>query len=373
MMKLGIDARLLSGPITGIGRYTEELTKELVKNSGEFYLYSSRPIISESFQQKAVIKTKNFHTRIGRMLWSQTYLPYWASYDKINVFWGPAHRIPRFLAHNIARVVTIHDLVWKHAGDTMRGLNKILEKKLMPEAIYLADRIIADSHHTAKDISNEFPIASSKIRVIYPGPTNFILAGDFKALANFGIHARYILFVGTLEPRKNLERLLRAFSLVDSAHTRDLQLVIVGGKGWGNLDINALIRELDLSSKVVLTGYVTDEQLSTLYAHAYFLAIPSIYEGFGLPIVEANTYGIPVLTSNRSCLPEVAGDSGVLVDPFDIHSIAFGITTLLKNLDYRNKLAEKAILNAKRFSWERAGKETWGVLEEAIEERQRKL
>jgi glycosyltransferase involved in cell wall biosynthesis len=306
------------------------------------------------------------------MLWSQTFLPYWAARDGVDVFWGTTHRLPRYLPASVARVVTIHDLVWKYAGETMRPLSRWVERRLMPEAVRLADLIIAVSVSTARDLEAEYPEARGRVRVVYPGAPAFAAPLGREALAALGIKRPYVLFVGTLEPRKNLRRLLRAYALVDEAVRRRHQLVLSGGKGWGGLDIRALVRDAGLDEgQVVVTGYVDDRRLATLYAHARFLAMPSLYEGFGLPLIEAMAFGVPVLTSNRSSMPEVAGAAGVLVDPLDERSIAAGLLALLTDEAHRERLAAEAEPRARRFSWRKAAWETWAVLEEAVAERRR--
>ena len=366
MMRIGIDARLLSEPVTGIGRYTIELTKELVKKDGHFFLYSARPFPIEQWQKDNVtVRSANFHRRSSKMLWSQTYLPYWASKDHLDVFWGATHRLPRYLPSSIARVVTIHDLVWKHAGETMRPFSRWVEKRLMPEAVQLADRIVVDSKSTLKDLEDEYPEAKQRIKVVYPGAPILPLAQEPEYLVSMGIIRPYFLFVGTLEPRKNLRRLLKAYSLLDDSIRHQYQMVIAGGKGWGSLDIHHLISDAGLEKQVVLTGYVDDVGLATLYTNALFLAMPSLYEGFGLPILEAMTQGVPALTSNNSSMPEVAGDAAMLIDPCDEMSIVAGLSSLLGNKAYRNELAGRAIANAKRFNWQNAAKDLWTIFEEA--------
>ncbi len=239
----------------------------------------------------------------------------------------------------------------------------------MPEAILQADRIVADSYSTARDIEAEYPAVIDKIRVVYPGATHLPAPLDFHSLSALGIEYPYFLFVGTLEPRKNLRRLLQAYALLDTTTRNRARLVITGGKGWGGVDIDSLITDMHLDGQVISTGYVDETQLATLYAHARFLVMPSLYEGFGLPLVEAMSLGVPVLTSNRSSLPEVAGEAGVLVDPFDICSIAEGLSSLLCDDAYRDRLALKAIPNAQRFSWQNAAQEMWAVFKEAVEVR----
>ncbi|MCM1129675.1 MAG: glycosyltransferase family 4 protein [Alistipes senegalensis] len=296
-------------------------------------------------------------------------LPWQATRDKVDVFWGTTHRLPRYLPTSVARVVTIHDLVWKFAGETMRPLSRWLEKRLMPEAVCLADRIIANSWSTAQGIEAEFPLAKDKVRVVHLGMPVMALPSDRKSLLYFGIDRPYFLFVGTLEPRKNLRRLLGAFARLPEGVRNANLLVIAGGKGWGGVNVDALLKELKIERHVIVVGYVSNTQLSSLYAHARFLAMPSLYEGFGLPLVEAMGFGTPVLTSKVSSMPEVAGDAGFLVDPLDEAAIAEGVGRLLTDEALRQSLANKAKTNVIRFSWRKAAKEMMGVFAEAIQER----
>lgn len=372
-MRIGIDARLLAEPPTGIGRYTTELSRELIALGGEFFLYMPKPSILDDWPQSNVhVRACNFRGRMGKMLWSQTVLPYQAAKDRVDVFWGATHRIPRYLPKSIARVVTIHDLVWKYAGETMRPLSRYVEKRLMPEAISLADKIISDSSSTATAIAEEFPKAKNKVSVIHLGPMPMPAPADRVSLLPFGIDRPYFLFVGTLEPRKNLQRLLGAFSHIPEHIRAANLLVIAGGKGWGGVNINQMLVDMKLTQHVIAMGYVSDSQLSTLYAHARFFAMPSLYEGFGLPLVEAMACGVPVLTSNSSSMPEVAGDAGLLVDPLDEESIANGLMRLLTDHVYHASLAAKAKASAARFSWLKAARESMAVFKEALHERQMK-
>jgi len=369
-VKIGIDCRLLSeANLTGIGRYKNEIVRCLAKDTSHITLYGPQHFTVDITQvRNATVKTSNFSARLPRMIWSQTLLPYWARQDNLDVFWSPTQRLPAFLPSSAARVVTIHDLVWKHEGKTMRPLSRFMESILMPQAIKNSDLIVVVSKSTAKDIRETYPKASNKIRVVYPGLT--MLSGDEKKL-NPLISSPYILFVGTLEPRKNLYRLMKAFSLL-RAENKDISLVLAGGKGWGNVNIEKWRQELGLGKSVIHVGYVTDQQLSNLYSNALFLAMPSLYEGFGFPIIEAMSYGKAVVTSNTSSMPEVGGKAAVLVNPLDEHSIAAGLRDLL-NDHKRKKIESEAKNNAYRFSWEKNAENLWGVFKEAVEIRKSKI
>jgi len=370
-MKLGVDARLLAQPITGIGRYLWQMSQEFQARGADISLYMpGQPVTGDWSSPQTHVRATEISGRIGRMLWSQTIMPYQATRDHVDLFWGAAHRLPRYLPSSMARVVTIHDLVWKHAGETMRPLSRWMEQRLMPEAVNQADRIIAVSHSTAQAVEDEFPSARGKVRVIHLGVTRLAEPEGRATLAALGIDKRpYFLFVGTLEPRKNLRRLLNAYASLPESLRNSYQLVIAGGSGWGGVDVVQLAATLGIADHVVVTGYVDDAQLAGLYAHARFLAMPSLYEGFGLPLVEAMSYGVPVLTSNVSSLPEVAGDAGVFVDPLDEGSIAHGLQQLLADDTLHQRLSWRSTSVAAQFSWANAAQETWVVFEEALAER----
>ncbi|WP_296556941.1 glycosyltransferase family 1 protein [Pigmentiphaga sp.] len=366
-MRIGVDARPLLKQVTGIGRYTVELLRELQRLEQDIFLYAPERFARGSYNYTNVHARTAcpVRGRVAKTLWAQTVLPYLVTRDGVDVFWGAAHRLPPLLSRSCARVVTIHDLVWKHAGETMRMTSRLAERVLMPGAVRQADLIMANSQSTANDIEEEFPAARGKVRVVYPGTALLARPESAAALSTLGVRLPYCLFVGTLEPRKNLRRLLGAFASLPDADRRGTQLVVVGGNGWGGVDVPSLLRELHLEADVAAIGYVSDTQLSTLYAHARFVAMPSLYEGFGFPLVEAMSFGVPVLTSRASSMPEVAADAGVIVDPLDEADIAAGMQRLLIDDALHQSLAIRAQANAARFSWDKTAREALEVFAEA--------
>jgi glycosyltransferase involved in cell wall biosynthesis len=248
----------------------------------------------------------------------------------------------------------------------MHPLNRLAEIVLMPDAVKLADRIIADSHSTAEKLAKEFPKTKGIVSVAHLGVTTLPRPKERQSLLEFGVDRPYWLFVGTLEPRKNLPRLLRAYAKLSPEIRKNYLMVIAGGKGWGNQDLASLIFDLGLKDFVRLTGRVNEEELATLYQHAQFLAMPSIEEGFGLPILEAMSFGVPVLTSCVSSLPEVAGDAGLLIDPLDMDAIAQGIRRMLEDVEFRDSLARRTQANVDRFGWDKTAKQIMDVFSIAI-------
>ena len=371
-LRIAVDAGSLSEETTGIARYTFETLSHMSRLGHKWYLYSHRPIPTDyQFGSNVCVRHLNIQTRGLGMLWAQTVLPYWAQQNRTDLFWSPAHRIPQLLSHKITRVVTIHDLVWAHAGQTMRPLSRWMDKLMVPGAVRHSDRIISVSEHTARDLAREFPYAREKIRVVKEGVT--LSNGPPSSADSLEWTGRmskpYVLFVGTLEPRKNLDRLIVAYAqLPDEA--RDIaDLVIVGGKGWGGVDPEGWSRQHGVAHRVKVLGYVTDAQLFTLYSNALFLAMPSLYEGFGLPLLEAMSRGIPVLTSNVSSMPEVAGEAAILVDPMSVESISDGLKKLLWNEGLRITLGEAAKKRASQFTWELTARKIFDVFQEAVDTR----
>jgi len=373
-VKVGIDVRQLSRPLTGMGRYTLEICQALSKTEDiSLYLYSPAPLRFD-FQglERAQVRTKNWDSGVLRQLWTETFLPAWASCDKLDVFWGPAHRVPRLLSRQIARVVTIHDMVWKYAGDTIPPLRRKLEQLQIPSAIQHSDWVVTDASSTLRDLKQEYPNSKSKTTVIPLGTTHHSETLLYKNLADLGITNNYFLFVGTLEPRKNLFRLLDSYAQLSDSVKNQAHFVIVGGEGWCGIDIDKRVNNLGLEPYVHTLGYADDITLASLYRHALFLTMPSLYEGFGLPLVEAMAHGTPVLTSSTSSMPEVAGDAGLLVDPLGVGSIQEGLSKLILDNNFRTTLASRAKDSAKRFNWNVTASRLMDVFKKAIELRREK-
>jgi glycosyltransferase involved in cell wall biosynthesis len=332
------------------------------------YLYSPAPLRAEVLPglRIANLRNCNFDNGLFRQTWGESWLPLWARKDQVDVFWGPAHRLPLWLPGRMARVVTIHDLVWKYAGETMRPLSRMLERYQMPLAVRSADAIIADSQATAASVMKEFRIGSGKLSIVLPGAKLTTKASPFESLQHIGIDRPYFLFVGTIEPRKNLIRLLTAYSRLPEPIKTRAMLAITGSEGWGGIKIKDKIADLGLVNHVRLLGYVEEPTLAALYKNALFLAMPSLYEGFGLPLVEAMDYGRPVLTSNNSSMPEIAANAGLLVDALDVNSITNGLMQLIDNEKLRNRLAANTKKNVARFSWSKSARQLITVFEQTI-------
>lgn len=368
-MRIGVDTSSLgSKNLTGIGRYTIELLNRLTDTPHEWFLYSNTDIASR-YSKKSNVQLRigpDIPVKVPRILWSQTFLPFYVRQDELDVFWSPTHRLPLLASRQVAMVVTIHDLVWRHAPQTMRVLNRWIDRVFMPKAIRQADQVIAVSKHTANDLSDEFKEVTKKIQVTYLASSMADSYKDGDFLASLGIAKPFFLFVGTLEPRKNLKRLLEAYSYLPQDLRDKFSFVIAGGKGWGPIDVESVAKRLGLSDNLHILGYVSDDELAALYEHAMFLAMPALYEGFGLPLVDAMVKGLPVLTSNVSSMKEIAEHTGVLIDPHDTFSILNGLCALLTDDGLRDSLSKRALEMSCQFNWDNTAKQTIKVLEQAV-------
>lgn len=259
------------------------------------------------------------------------------------------------------KLLTVHDLAFLFFPDAaMPSLHHYLNT-VVPRSVARADQVIADSSHTARDLAEQWHVPAEKLSVVQGGVdhTHFRPVTDPARVTAVrqryvGDSRPYILAVSRLEPRKNHVRLIEAFARARTAAHLPHRLIIAGRKGWLFDDIFARVRDLHLEEHVTFPGFVDDADLPALYTGAEFVAYPSLYEGFGLPIIEALACGAPVLTGNNSCLPEAAGPGALYVDSLDVDSIADGLQRLALDDDLRRTLASKGHAHAAQFTWERS-------------------
>lgn len=355
---IAVDARPLAAPLSGIGRYLSSLLVELAETDHRWRLYSHAPIDVPVSNGNVEVRTGE----VARSSWStpfaQARFAAWARDDRADVFWSPRHHLP-LLLRGLPAVVTIHDLVWRRAPSTMMPMGRLLERLLMPPALRAARTILVPSAATAADLQSFYPQHAGKVRVTPLGAT--LRAGPPSAAA---ARSPYLLFVGTLEPRKNLARVLAALEQLRQRGTR-LRLVIAGGRGWKSAGLHSTIDAAERAGFVEYLGHVDDTALAQLYSGCEFLVAPSLYEGFGLQIVEALNFGKPVITSRLSSMPEVAGNAGLLVDPCSVDEIRDAIATLSEDAGLRHTLAGCARRQAEKFSWKAAARATLAALESA--------
>jgi glycosyltransferase involved in cell wall biosynthesis len=286
-----------------------------------------------------------------------------------DLFHATDHLLPPL--RHAPTVFTVHDLAFLTQPETHLRSNRAFLGWLMPRFVRAATRVIADSEATRRDVLRHYGVAPDKVRTVYLGvEPSFTPPEPARALEIVRMRQRlvepYVLFVGTLEPRKNLPGLLAAYRrLVQERGAAAPWLAIAGAPGWGYDEVYRLVRGWGLTDRVSFLGRVPDADLPPLYASAAAFAYPSLYEGFGLPPLEALACGAPVVCSNRSSLPEVVGDAALLVDPTNPGAIANALGRLLDDAALRADLRARGLARAARFTWQRTAAETVQVYEEA--------
>lgn len=371
-MKIAIDASRAVNETAGIGRYSKELIKNLLQiDQQNQYLLIFTYFRKDSRKEKLIkefeapnVKTKTLRIpgTLKEKVWGWR-LPYFGSFvENADVFFAPSFFEVNF-GLKIPQVMTIHDLTTfifpLHRG---KEVSKRLSKRTL-EAGRLAKKIIAVSESAAADAEKYLKVSKNKIKMIYSGLS--YLPKPAQNLPGLLKPKSYILFVGTIEPRKNLTGLFKAYALLPPRLQNDFPLVVVGAKGWNTGETYDCWRALKLENKVKFLGFISDSILAKLYKEAAVFCYPSVYEGFGLPILEALGFGTPVVTSNISSLPEVAGRAAILVDPHEPKSICQGIQQALENQNTVEELKKEAQKQLRKFSWGKTARETLKVLEEA--------
>ncbi len=368
-MKIGIDARMLGPRCGGLGRYVQQLVENLkeIDSENQYVLFLKK----DNFDEVSV--GRNFKKVLADIHWygweEQIKFNKIIKKEKVDLMHFPHWNVP--LLYNDPFVVTIHDLLLLHhptreaskLGWLTYWFKQFVYKKVLAHAVKKAKHIITPSLFTKMDVSKTLNIPQNKITVTYEAPfhTNGVdnIDNDKSILEKFGITKQYVLYVGVAYPHKNLKGLLRAWKLIEDK-VNDYQLVLVGKK---NFFYEQLMQsdEVKECKNVIFTDFVEDNTLSSLYKNARLYVFPSLYEGFGLPTLEAMSYGIPVVSSNRTCLPEVLGEGALYADPEDAHYFSHVIETGLNDENVRFEIKQKADLELKRYSWRKMSVQTLEV------------
>ncbi len=356
-LRIGIDARPLSHPFTGIGRYTEAILSRMCACPHEIYLYTAEPL--EADYDVAHVRTHGQTTsKFGSTLTAQMQFPKWQRQDQLDVFWSPRHHLP--LRVSCPSVVTVHDLVWRAVPDTMAPFGRFVERLLMAPSLAMATRVIAVSKSTHNDVLAWKPHLRDKLSVVTEAPC--VTRNDLRS-HKAELPERFLLFVGTFEPRKNLVRLIRAFA--EAAPHIPHHLILAGGKGWDKGIDQALEDIGDSAERVHRIHPDQGVDLAELYDRCEAFVYPSLYEGFGLPLTEAMAFGKPIVTGTNSSLPEVAQDAAIYVDVNSTADIADSIKRICSDASLRTTLSAAAQRRAAAFSWDTAAAQTINVLETA--------
>lgn len=353
-MKIGIDIQTTLGQKTGFGFYVKNLVDnlKLIDQKNQYILIKP--------------KTETDLSAPQRFCWDQFQVPGRAREAHVDILHQPCFSVPIFYSGKV--VVTVHDLIARLFGKDIPFYSRQFFGKWMPFSYSRADKIIANSQHTKKDIINILKIPSEKITVIYLAASEeFRKINDRNKIQEitkkYKTGGKYLLHIGTLNPRKNLEFLIKVFAGVVKQFP-EYNLVISGKEGWYFEGLFKLAKKLGLSKKIIFTGYIDDADKPYLINGATIFTFPSLYEGFGLPLLEAMNCGVPVVSSNTSSLPEVVGQAGILISPTDELNWIRSIKSLLTNKDLQKKYISNGLVQAKKFSWKKTAQKTLKVYEE---------
>ncbi len=361
---VGIDAsRAVSPWPTGTETYSLRLIQALLSQSPPWRvrLYFRRMPPGDLFP-RAELRIIPFPR-----LWTHIRLSGEMAFHPPDLLFVPAHVLP--LVHPRRSLVTVHDLGYRYFPQAHPRFQRVYLDLSTRWNVRAAAHILADSETTRNDLVQIYGTPPAKVTVAYPGYDESLTpVRDPAVLAavreRYGIPGEYFLYLGTLQPRKNLSRLVRAFSFLPTQAT----LVLAGRWGWRTDDLFVLIHRLGLEGCVLCPGYVRPEDRAPLLSGALAFVFPSLYEGFGLPILEAQACGCPVICSNTSSLPEVAGDTALQVSPEDVIGLSDAMALLEYDPDLRRELAERGFANLRRFSWERCARTVLEVMERLLEE-----
>lgn len=370
-MRIGIDGIPLVTPKTGIGHYTFELARSLARlgPTDEWQLIAPVPVELEA-DQDLPANLRAVHAPINalRRRWWTIGLPLYVRQHKLSLFHGTNYNLP--LWHRCPTVVTIHDLSLLLHPDTHRADLARRARTRLPTMTRLATRIITDSESVKREICEHLRVAPEKITAVPLAPRRvFRPVAEAQARnvrRKLGVEDEFILFVGTVEPRKNLLTLVRAFD--ELTRTTDLrpQLVIAGPKGWLNDELFSQLEQSALSARILFTGYVSDENLCALYSSCRVSVYPTLYEGFGLPPLEAMACGAPVIASRIPVIVETVGDAAKLIEPRDVGELTATLIEFLKDAGARDYYSAAGLKRAADFSWERTAQMTLEVYEAAL-------
>lgn len=368
-MNIGIDAHMLGHNETGNETYVLELARALAaRDSGDtlFVYVESRDALPREIISAPQVRVIEYATRSGlrRLLWDLAKCAARDQLDVLHISYNAPLRVPP----PCALVVTIHDISFEHFPEFFSRRLRAFLQFSVPRSARAAHQIITDTESAKLDLMKTYGLPGEKIAVThYAAGAQYRHIDDAAQLAR--VRAKYntgepfILAVGNLQPRKNWTRLIRAFLQAKHVARLPHKLVIVGQRAWRDKLILDAAR--DDPDAVILTGYVPAEDLPLLYNAAQMFAYPSLYEGFGLPVVEAMACGTPVITSNVSCMPEIAGDAALLVNPYHEAEIAAALVRIASDANYRAELQARSLARARAFAWERTAEQTMQVYRKA--------
>ncbi|MDX6529667.1 MAG: hypothetical protein QOH41_1957 [Blastocatellia bacterium] len=374
-MRVGIDGYPLAEPRTGVGHYTLELARALalISPSNQFELISPAPFEPAALDEIERAQLPNLFTATPRASsirghWWSVGLPLYVRRSSFDLFHGTNFELP--LWRRRRSVVTTHDLSALLHPEKHRSRLVRRARLRLPLVVRIADMIITPTESVKREVCQHFNVKPDKVRAIHSAarrsfqPVSFAETAEIRK--RLGVEDAFLLFVGTLEPRKNLLTLLKAFEQIITQSSLRPQLVIAGGEGWLMEDTFDFVRKSAVAERLLFTGYLSDDELRALYSSCRVFIYPSVYEGFGLPPLEAMACGAPVIAGRIPSLQETLGSAARLVEPLDVDALAESIIELLEDENQRQLLAAGGPTHAAKFSWEQTARLTLDVYEELL-------
>lgn len=367
---IGIDAsRAISTAPTGTEAYSYHLIRALLAETDapeRVRLYFRSSPASQAAQ--AALRAAEWRVIPFPRLWTHLRLSWEMMQHPPDLLFVPAHVLPPVRPPRT--VVTVHDVGYRYFPEAHPWRQRLYLDASTRWNVRVASRVLADSQATRDAIAREYGTPEDKISVVYPGYDSDLApvrAPDqlAAARARYAIPGDYVLYLGRIQPRKNLARLVEAFARVLPHHPA-LTLVLAGPAGWFEADIRARVREVGMEERVLFPGYIAAEDKAALISGARVFAYPSLYEGFGFPVLEAQACEVPLLASAASSVPEVAGEGALLVDPLDTAAIAAGMRRVLEDVALRQSLVARGLANLRRFSWAETARAVWQVFEQVL-------
>ncbi|MDX6575894.1 MAG: hypothetical protein QOE96_1847 [Blastocatellia bacterium] len=374
-MRVGIDGYPLAEPRTGVGHYTLELARALalISPSNQFELVSPAPFERAALDEIERAQLPNLFTATPRASsirghWWSVGLPLYVRRSSFDLFHGTNFELPLWKRRR--SVVTIHDLSALLHPEKHRSRLVRRARLRLPLVVRIADMIITPTESVKREVCQHFNVKPDKVRAVHSAARRsfhpVLFAETAEIRKRLGVEDDFLLFVGTLEPRKNLITLLKAFERIVAQSSVRPQLVIAGGEGWLMEDMFDFVRKSELSERLLFTGYLSDDELRALYSSCRVFIYPSVYEGFGLPPLEAMACGAPVIAGRIPSLQETLGSAARLVEPLDADALARSIVELLEDEKQRQLLAAGGPKHAAKFSWEQTARLTLDVYEELL-------
>jgi glycosyltransferase involved in cell wall biosynthesis len=370
-MRIGIDARSLKKQRTGIGNYIHGLANLLPQVTPEhhYFFYSNREIdLGVSGKRVSEQIDRAFGWCPGSF-WLRGRGGSLIRRDQLDVFWATYPILPAWVPSGVLKIVTVYDLVWLRFPETTANYALLVQKIWARKAIEKADLIVTISRSTAEDLVRELGVPETKIRCVYPGVFERYKRRDPHLAAaymsrKYGVSPNYMAAVGTVEPRKNLKLLVEVVRILKSNGQLTCPLLVVGASGWKSSPLFRQIQAAGLTEdEIRFLGYLSDEDLPFFYSGAEVFLFPTLYEGFGLPPVEAMACGTPVIASNARCMPEVLGDAAILEPPDSAQRFADAILKLRADVNLRRAMQEAGVHKAEAYSCQASAKQLLGFIE----------